>query len=263
MELKLILAIVAGLLYWYGSQQIFYCFLEGFSWLPLMHAVVYGLITGRMTEAIIIGASISALYISLVAAGGNTPADCTAAGSIAIPLALMSNMDVATATALAVSVAVIGNLLQPIQFNIAGIFAHMADRYAAKGDYKGIVRTNFLFIIPVFLLRFPVAFAAVFFGAPFVDTLMNSMPEWLSNGLVVSGGILPALGIAVTLRIINKEQYIPLFLIGYFFVVIFSVSVLMAAIFGVCGVVLYTVLAVENDKESQMAVVSDDDDDDD
>ena len=84
MELRLILALVAGVLYWYGSQNIFYCFMEGFSWLPLMHAVVYGAITGRMAEALIIGASISALYISLVAAGGNTPADCAAAGTIAI-----------------------------------------------------------------------------------------------------------------------------------------------------------------------------------
>lgn len=260
MELKLVLAIVAGLLYWYGSQQIFYCFLEGFSWLPLMHAVVFGAITGRMTEALIIGASISALYISLVAAGGNTPADCTAAGTIAIPLALMSNMDVATATALAVSVAIIGNLLQPIQFNIAGAFAHIADKHAANGNYEGILRTNFLYCIPVFLLRFPVAFAAVYFGASFVDKLMTSMPVWLSNGLIVSGGILPALGIAVTLRIINKEQYIPLFLIGYFFVVIVDVSVLAAAVFGICGVVLYTVLAMESDKESQISVVSDDDD---
>lgn len=263
MELRLILAIVAGILYWYGSQNIFYCFMEGFSWLPLMHAVIYGLITGQMTQALIIGASISALYISLVAAGGNTPADCAAAGTIAIPLALMANMDVATATALAVSVAVIGNLLQPIQYNIAGAFAHLADRYAAEGNYNGIFRTNFLSIIPVFLIRFPVAFAAVYFGASFVEDLMASMPVWLSNGLVVAGGILPALGIAVTLRIINKEQYIPLFLIGYFFVGLFSLSTLAAAIFGVCGVVLYTVLSVEREKEEQLAAADDDDDDDD
>lgn len=261
MSMELILAIVAGLLYWYGSQQIFYCFLEGFSWLPLMHAVVFGAITGQMTEALIIGASISALYISLVAAGGNTPADCTAAGTIAIPLALLSNLDVATATALAVSVAVIGNLLQPIQYNISGMFAHMADKYALKGDYKGIFRTNFLCCIPVFLIRFPVAFSAVWFGSSFVDKMMNAMPEWLSNGLVVSGGILPALGIAVTLRIVDKEQYIPLFIMGYFFVVIFNISVLAAAIFGICGIVLYTVLALENDKEAAVANVVDDDDD--
>lgn len=67
----------------------------------------FGAITGQMTQAIIIGATISALYVSVVPAGNNTPADSCAAGAIAIPIALMSHMDVAAASALAVSVAII------------------------------------------------------------------------------------------------------------------------------------------------------------
>lgn len=264
MELKLVLALVAGVLYWFGHQMVGYCFLEAFSWMPLMHAFVYGLITGQMTEAMIIGSAISALYISLVAAGGNTPADCTAAGTIAIPIALMNNMDVTTAVTLAVSVAIVGNMLQPIQFNIAGAFAHIADRYAEKGDYNGIFRTNFLYWIPVFLLRAPVAFAAVYFGAGAIDSLMTAMPAWLLHGLEVAGGILPGLGLAVTLHIINRGRYIPLFLIGYYLVVIFGISTLTAAVFGICGIVLFTVLSVEKDQEKAVAVaaVADDDDDD-
>ena len=131
MELRLILAIAAGIMYWWGQQQVGYCFLEAFSWLPLTHAVVYGIITGEMSTSLIIGASISAMYISLVAAGGNTPSDCVAAGTIAIPIALMNNMDVSSAVTLAVTVAVIGNVLQPIQYNLNNIVAHIADKYAA------------------------------------------------------------------------------------------------------------------------------------
>lgn len=260
--MKLALAIVAGILYWYGNQMVGYCFLEAFSWMPMMHAVVFGLMTGQMQQAMIIGAAISALYISLVAAGGNTPADSTAAGTIAIPIALMNNMDTGSAVALAVAVAAVGNMLQPVQFNIMGWFAHRADKYAEEGNLDGIVRLNFLSWIPVFILRAPVAFAAVYFGAGAIDKLFEIIPEWLSHGLEVSGGILPALGIAVTLLVLNKKQYIPLFLIGYFFVVIFGVSVLTASVFGICGIVLYGILSIEHDRALALAVGDDDEDDD-
>ena len=262
--MQLVLAIVSGLLYFFGSAQIGYCFAEGFAWMPLVQAVVFGAITGQMTQAIIIGATISALYVSVVPAGNNTPADSCAAGAIAIPIALMSHMDVAAASALAVSVAIIGNLLQPIQYNVNGVYAHMCDKHAANGDYEAIVRTCWMSLGSTFLIRFPIAFVVVYFGAGMVDKMMAAMPTWLSNGLTVSGGVLPALGIPVTLTVIDKRQYIPLFLFGYFFVVVMNLSVLAASILGICAVILYIVISLEDQNDIVTAIgVGDDDDDDD
>lgn len=257
MESKLILAIAAGLMYWWGNQMVAYAWIDRFSWYPMIHAFVYGLLTGRMTECMIIGSAISILYVSLVSAGGNMPADSTAAGTIAIPIALMNHYDAATAVTLACTVAILGNLLLPIQFNLMNIITHKADKHAAAGDFNGLYRTNYLAWIIVFVLRFPIAFATVYFGANVVDVVMNILPGWVTNGLTISGGILPALGIAATLFVINKPRYITIFLIGYFFVVLFDISLIGAAIFGISGIILYTVLSIESQKES---VVSLDDD---
>lgn len=260
MEMKLILSIVAALLYWIAWQSIFYDFMEGFTWMPMVHGVIFGLITGHLSEGLLLGASISALYVSLVNAGGTVPSDCPAAGTIAIPIALMSNMNVGEAITVAITVSVIGNLIQPIQFNINGIFVHMADKYASQGNLIALKRINWLAFIPTFLLRFPIAFAIVYFGTPIIDSIMAIIPEWLSNGLSVAGGVLPALGIAVTLFVINRNKYIPIFLIGYFLVVIFNVSTVMAAIFGISFIALYTVLSLEDEKLN--LIVNGDDDDD-
>ncbi|MGI6607366.1 MAG: PTS mannose/fructose/sorbose/N-acetylgalactosamine transporter subunit IIC [Erysipelotrichaceae bacterium] len=253
MELKFILAVLAGLMYWWGHQMVLYSWIDRFTWYPLIHAFVYGIITGRMQECMIIGSAISVLYVSLVAAGGNLPADSTAAGTIAIPIALMNNYDVATAVTLAATVAILGNLILPIQFNMMNIITHVADKHAAEGDFKGLYRTNFLAWIIVFILRFPAAFATVYYGAGVIDVVMKILPEWIVNGLTVAGGILPSLGIAATLFVINKPQYIPIFLIGYFFVVLFDISLIGAAIFGIGGIVLYTILKVEAQKEAAVA----------
>lgn len=261
MEVKLLLALAAGLMYWVAWQAIFYDFMEGFLWMPMVHAVVFGLIIGNFQEALLMGAAISAIYVSIVNTGGSVPADCPAAGCIAIPIALMSGMGIAEAVTLAVSVGILGNLIQPIVFNINGMFVHMADRYAAEGDLKKLNRLNYLAMIPCFLLRFPIAFGIVYFGADTIDSMMAILPVWLTNGMNVAGGILPALGIAATLLVINKKQYIPFFLIGYFLVVVFQISILAVAIFGICTVVLYMILAGEEEKELTIAISGGDDDD--
>lgn len=261
MELKIILAITAGIIYWLGSVMIGYNMMEGFTWYPLLHGFVYGLITGRMTEAIILGATMSTLYISTVAAGANTPADSTAAGCITIPIALMTDLSVEAAMSLAVTVGVLGNLIQPIQFNVLGVCAHIGDREAAKGNLRGIINTNYLALAIVFVLRFPVAFAAVYFGAGVVEALVEIIPEFLLHGLEVAGGVLPALGIAMTLRVINKERYLPLFLVGYFGVVVFGLSVLTAAVFSISIIAFIVLLGDELEKE-KLALAMDDEEDD-
>ena len=109
-------------------------------------------------------------------------------------------------------------------------------------------------------MRFPIAFGIVYFGVGVVDSVMAVLPLWLINGLNVAGGVLPGLGIAATLLVINKKQYIPVFLIGYFMVIIFNVSIVAAAILGICAVVLFTVLSIE--EESLLLSKNGDDNDD-
>ena len=48
--------------------------------------------------------------------------------------------------------------------------------------------------------------------------------------------------------VINKTEYIPVFVIGYFMVVVLNISVLVVAIFGICAVLVYLALSAENDK---------------
>lgn len=48
MNQVLVLAVTAGIIYWLGSVMVGYNMMEGFTWFPLMHAVIYGLITGQM-----------------------------------------------------------------------------------------------------------------------------------------------------------------------------------------------------------------------
>lgn len=124
------------------------------------------------------------------------------------------------------------------------------DKYAEDGNAKGIVICNVVLpTILSFFMRFPVPFLANMYGADAVQNFMNSVPTWLTEGFSVAGGLLPALGFALTLFVIGKKQLMPLFFVGYFLVIVSKITVFEAAIFGVCVILL--VMTFSNKKAEE------------
>ena len=244
MTLKL--AIVSGIIYGYAWTEMFYVPMNVLWFSGLIHGLIFGLVTGDVSTAMILGGNITLLTISQVASGGVEPSDICLSSCITIPLALITGMDVKTALPLCIAVGLIGNMNTPIFYTINNYMAHLADKYIEKGDIKGIKRVTWLTAAVDFIIAFPFAFIGVYYGSSVVTALVEKMPEWITNGLNVAGGILPAIGIMVTLKVIDRPKMIPVFLLGYFVVVLFGVSVIGAAILGICAVgIMWNVSAFE------------------
>lgn len=155
--------------------------------------------------------------------------------------------DLKQAITLAVPVGVLGVFLDQLRKTVNVIFVHMGDKYADDGNVKGIVVCNVILpTILSFFIRFPVPFLANMYGANAVQNFMNSIPEWLTHGFSVAGGLLPALGFALTLFVIGKKELMPLFFIGYFLVIVSKITVFEAAIFRICVILL--IMAFTNKK---------------
>jgi mannose/fructose/N-acetylgalactosamine-specific phosphotransferase system component IIC len=109
----------------------------------------------------------------------------------------------------------------------------MADRYAEEANTKGILRAAWLwpvlFYIP--LRALPVA-VATYYGEGVVSALMASIPKWILHGLEITGGMLPALGFAITMMVIGRKNLIPYFIAGFFLVQYAKIPTMAAAIFG-------------------------------
>ncbi|MEK6240035.1 MAG: PTS sugar transporter subunit IIC, partial [Escherichia coli] len=59
------------------------------------------------------------------------------------------------------------------------------------------------------------AFLPIYFGAEHAKTIIDVLPQRLIDGLGVAGGIMPAIGFAVLLKIMMKNVYIPYFILGF------------------------------------------------
>lgn len=234
----LAVSIFTGIYYWIMKTDIGYGVTHAMRQ-PLFAALLIGIIMGDIKQAIIIGAAVQILYIGLVAAGSNLPADDCLAGLIAIPIAVKSGLSPELAIAIAVPVGVMGVFVDQLRKTINVTFVHMADRYAAEGNTRQIILCNLLYpTILSFFMRFPIPFLANMYGADAVDTFMKKVPEWLIHGFSVAGGILPALGFALTMFVIGKKELLPWFFIGYFLVQFSGIPAIGAAIFGLCAVLL-------------------------
>ena len=63
--------------------------------------------------------------------------------------------------------------------------------------------------------HFLCAFLPIYFGAEHAKTIIDVLPQRLIDGLGVAGGIMPAIGFAVLLKIMMKNVYIPYFILGF------------------------------------------------
>lgn len=227
-------AILVGLIYWISMGRAQYFFSYAFR-KPLVLGVMIGLVYGDVQIGLIYGASIQLMFMGGIEAGGNIPSDQALAACIAIPAAIINNLDPAAAVALAVPFGVLGVLINNLRRTINSFYNTRADKYIEKGQYDKLKRNSFL--LPWLtngVLYFTPVFVATLFGPPVVEAFIDVVPTWLMDGLSNAGAVLPALGFALTIVVMGKQKYLPFFVLGFFSYSILGFSMLTGAVIGLC-----------------------------
>ncbi|MBU3143268.1 PTS sugar transporter subunit IIC [Clostridium sp. CF012] len=229
--MSIVQAVILGVLFIFVKINIMYTIPKNS---PMFVGLLIGLVLGDVKQAIIIGAALQAIYLGFISPGGNIPSDLAVASFIAIPIAIINKLDPQVAVSLAVPVGLLGLLLEYIRRTLNASFVHMADKYAENADVKGIRRAAYLYpTLLVILIYFVPMTLAIYYGPAAVNVVMKSIPEWFIHGLSVAGGILPALGFAITISVIGKKQMIPYFIVGFLlFRIAPGVNTITLAVFG-------------------------------
>jgi D-glucosaminate-specific PTS system IIC component len=264
----MIVAIFAGLYYTYCSSLIGYT-LQKCMKQPIIIALFFGVLMGNIKDAMIIGAALEMCYVGVMAPGGTMPADEALAAVISIPLALSTGADTGTAVLLAAPLAVLGGIIDPLRKIWNSRVAIVADKCCGACDQKGLTRCAWLYGVFInFVLRFPIVFIAVYFGRSVVRPALDALPGWITHGMSVTGGLLPALGFALILFTIGKPSIFAFFFLGFLACEYMGLNVLSAAFFGIAIAVAIMYLSNDDEKNilnkvKALKVGADDDDDED
>ncbi|MDN5342245.1 PTS N-acetylgalactosamine transporter subunit IIC [Oceanotoga sp. DSM 15011] len=200
---------------------------------PVVTGLVVGLILGDVTTGIIAGATLELVWMGMVPLAGAQPPNVVIGGVIGTSIAILANQDPNVAIGIAVPFAVAAQAMVTLLFTIMSPVMHKADEYAEKTNLKGIEKINYLAILGLFLFYAVIAFLPVYLGAESAQTIVEALPTWLIEGLGVAGGMMPAIGFAMLLKIMLKKEQVGFLILGFILVTYLKLPILAVALIGV------------------------------
>ena len=233
MEISVLQAIFIGLVYYLGNST----WLAGVGYYtvyrPLVNGFLVGAILGDPVTGAIVGGTINLMYLGFISAGGALPGDPCLAGTVGTALAIASGLEPEAALALAVPIGLLGTLIWFGRMTVDAIFVHWADAYAEKGDTRGVAFMN---LVPsqifLFIISFTPVFLAALYGPSAVAAAIGYLGKNVLGTLIVIGGMMPALGIAMNLKAIFKGDNRAYFFLGFFLSVYLGLDIVAVGIFG-------------------------------
>ena len=238
---------------------------------PLMTGLIAGIVMGDVQQAMIITAAIQLIYMGVYSPGGTMPSEPAIAAAIAVPVALMGNLQPEAAIAVAVPVGLLGAYLYQFRFFINTFLGKYTDKAVENLNDGAIVRSIILYpTIASFLLFVPLIFVALYFGAPVIADVITALEGTVVfHILTVVGGGLTAIGIATTIYVIGRKDYMVFFLLAYLMsVVLASLSITMVT-YAIIGALIAAIFVLAKGQGAKAAPAPagsaslDDDDDDD
>ncbi|WP_196591197.1 PTS mannose/fructose/sorbose/N-acetylgalactosamine transporter subunit IIC [Pectinatus frisingensis] len=250
MEVTVIQAGLIGLFY-YLSWSPWLTYVGFFTFnRPLLAGFITGIILGHPLEGALIGAGINVIYLGFISAGGAQMGDPSFAGYVGTALAIASNLDVGTAMAISVPLGTIATVLWIGKMTINSFFVHWADKEVEKGNINMVAFIN---VVPpqilLFIMSFIPATLVVYYGPAAVNGMLSLLTPNILHVFNVIGAMLPALGIAMNLKLIGNSFTMPFFVLGILCSVYFGMDIIIISIIGaVIALTISTINYSKNDK---------------
>lgn len=103
-------------------------------------------------------------------------------------------------------------------------------RNGEKLNWRGIEMVNYFGILILFSFYFIVAFLPIYFGADAASAMVQKAPQWLLDGLAVAGGMMPAIGFSLLMKIMMKKTYVAYFILGFISVTFLNMPIIAVAL---------------------------------
>lgn len=205
---------------------------------PIVTGLVVGLILGDVTTGLIIGGTLELIWMGMAPLAGAQPPNVVIGGTVGVAFGIILKQDPNVAIGVAVPFAVAMQGFVTFLFTIFAPLMHRADKFAEEANYKGIDRLNYLGLTIHFIANAVIAFLPIYFGAERAAVWVESIPQWIIDGLSIAGGMMPAIGFAMLMKIMLKKEYIMFFIIGFILAAYLKLPVMAIALIGL-SIALY------------------------
>lgn len=207
---------------------------------PIVVAPLVGLVLGDLQTGIIIGATLELVFMGAFPVGASNPPDFVSGTIISTAYVILSGSEVTAAVVLAVPIATLVLLFDNFMMTVVLTWgSHLADQYAEKGNIKGVERIQILFGIGNKAVLSLVVGLGFILGVPVIEKILSYIPDFVTYGLDVAAGVIPAIGFAMLARMMVSKKTLGFLILGFLMAAYFGVSVTGIALFGVVVALIY------------------------
>lgn len=214
---------------------------------PLVACTLIGLVSGHLREGIILGGSLQMLALGWANVGAAIAPDAalaSVASAIIMVLGLKGgNVDIHNAInasiALAVTLSVAGLFLTMICRTLSIPIVHFMDKEAKKGNIRGVEMWHIAALCMQGLRIAIPALALCIVPPEAVTSALKQMPEWLSGGMAVGGGMIAAVGYAMVINMMATKEVWPFFVLGFALAAIDQLTLIALGAIGVSIAIIY------------------------
>lgn len=198
---------------------------------PIFAGPLIGLILGDLQTGLIVGASVELMFMGVLPIGGSVPPNAQIAGIIGTIYAIQAE-STALGITLALPIGILAQFLIMLAWNLNIYLVHKSDKAIVDGNTRKMELLHLSGILVFFSVFFVSSFLAIYFGSDFVSRINDALPGWVSGGLEIAAGLLPAIGMAMLLKMMDLKKFWPFFLIGFILSVYLDLNVLAVSLLG-------------------------------
>lgn len=209
---------------------------------PLIACSLIGLVCGQLEAGVVLGGTLQMIALGWANIGAAVAPDAALA-SVASAIILMLGgqgiRGVDTAIAVAVPLAVAGLFLTMLARTLAVPLVHAMDKAAEEADFRKLDMLQWVGICMQGLRIAIPAACLLFIPAQVVQNFLASMPEWLTQGMTVGGGMVVAVGYAMVINMMATKEVWPFFIIGFCIAAISSLTLMSIGLIALAVALIY------------------------
>ena len=199
---------------------------------PIIAGPIVGILMGDPQAGLVAGASFELMWMGLVPLAGAQPPNVVMGGIIGTAFVIATGKSAQEAIAVAIPFAIFVQVCITFLFTAFSPLMKKADHYADTLNFGGIASLNYLGMAILFCFYSIVTFLFIYLGAEKAARYVQFVPKWISEGLGMAGGLMPAIGFGILLNIMLRKEYVAYFILGFVLVAYLNQPLLAIALIG-------------------------------
>ena len=200
---------------------------------PIIAGPIVGILMGNPEAGLVAGASFELMWMGLVPLAGAQPPNVVMGGIIGTAFVIATGKTAQEAIVVAIPFALFVQVCITFLFTAYSPLMKKADHYADTLNFRGIANLNYLGMTILFLFYSIVTFLVVWLGAAQAAKYVAFVPKWITEGLGMAGGLMPAIGFGILLNIMLRKEYVAYYILGFVLAAYLQQPLLAIALIGV------------------------------